>query len=147
MTAPLSQTLPFRDHADCCQECGLTEYGGKTLFYWQECDEQDKPTAVAIRLCEQCENELIPGHERLYVEIQSGQPFPGVMPVCADCRFRQVHRCTSPLLKANGGPGLPLNFPQPVPVHIDRTVKGRRVGVWAKMWKGPVICRGKEAQP
>lgn len=101
----LSQTLPFFPNPEECQSCGA--HGELTC--WRECDEWDKPTAVAVVLCPKCSRKLIESHARLYHQLQEFQPFPGMMDLCLDCPMRDGVRCKSPLAKSNGGPGMRID--------------------------------------
>lgn len=122
-----------------CQSCGSLQ---SSPARWQEHDQDDQPGPIAVVLCEECSDELIEEHPRLYRRLERCEPFPGTMPICIDCELRQGVRCTSPSLRSNGGPG--LSFPPPeLAAHVDTVEGGRRVGRWLKTWGDfPGGCEG-----
>lgn len=131
----LSQTLPGATDANTCQKCAAKD----DVRLWQEHDDNDQPEPIAIALCRQCEKCINP-HPRLYARIDAGQPFPGAMPTCDTCAHRAGLVCKSPLLKANGGPGLPLSYARPSEAFACNRGKGcQRM----KIYHGPVECKGK----
>ena len=97
----LSETLDGPKNPELCQACG----GHGDVHLWMEHDDQDKPTAVAVILCGPCSDRIIESHPRLYARLPKNSPFPGCMPVCVDCIYRDGLCCTHKLLKSNGGPG------------------------------------------
>jgi hypothetical protein len=125
----LSETLPHPPDLTRCQSCGnrlddaaaanrpdppfsgasgaaiATPYA---LAVWQEHDDTDRPELIYIVLCEACADRIIAEHPRLYRRVDRWAPVPGVMPACIGCRRADGLRCRSPLLKVNGGPGLPI---------------------------------------
>lgn len=133
----LSQTLHFFPAPDICQSCG----GSDHLTAWRECDEWDKPTAVAVVLCAKCSKKLIDPHPRLYVQLQEHQPFPGVMELCLDCPMREGVSCKSPLAKHNGGPGMQID------AHGfgGFFCGGKGSGFQTLFTRAPSACAGKEA--
>lgn len=137
----LSHSLPHRRHPNVCQSCGRTE---PPLRRWREHDENDQPEPIVVVLCDPCAKCLIEPHPRLYGVMQFGEPLPGTMTICEDCVYRDGLACLHPLLKANGGPGLPLNFPPPTVAFVDGVdQKGRRFGRQMTMYRGPVHCAGR----
>lgn len=135
----LSETLTGPRGLHYCQSCG-EELG--ELRAWQEHDEADRPTPVAVMLCPACANRLIEPHPRLYRQIAAGEPFPGAMPCCHGCRHAVALACRSPMLKANGGAGLPLRFP--TPAQAIACSRGRGGCRHLTIWQGPVTCDGRE---
>lgn len=133
----LSATLPFFPHPEECQSCGA--HG--ELTRWRECDEWDKPTAVAVVLCAKCSRKLIEAHPRLYHQLQEHQPFPGVMELCLDCPMRDGVGCKSPLAKLNGGPGMQID------AHGfgGFFCGGPNSGYHILYQRAPSKCAGKEA--
>jgi hypothetical protein len=127
----LSETLPHPRDLRCCQACGsdilaslIPVDGPKEtapytqpvvavpgLDIWQEHDEADQPEHIYVVLCDPCAARLIEPHPRLYRRLDRWEPAPGIMPACRDCVHRKGLACGNPLLKANGGPGLPINAP------------------------------------
>lgn len=140
----LSESLPYERNPGCCQACGSTI---AQVARWREYGDNDRPTSVIIVLCTICSDNLIEPHPRIYEELQPCEPDPGSMTICSDCIHRKHLCCQSPLLKANGGPGLRLQFPKPSVVLLDGQNKaGRRTG-WSKlMYRGPVTCAGRQTQ-
>ncbi len=136
----LSVSLTGRRHPLICQNC-RSPAGADDC--WREHDQQDRPEQTFLYLCEPCAKKLIQPHPRLYSQQHRWAPRPGAMPVCLDCPHRRELSCSHWALKANGGPGLILRMPQPTTMHVDYTVKGRRVGEWFKNYHGPVDCEGK----
>ena len=138
----LSEDLPFRGGPTSCQGCEARTTG----FRWREHDHMDRPTEVVIVLCERCSNRLIDPHPRLYGKLQRDEPGPGTMPCCEECCYRVGVVCDHPSLKANGGPGLILRFPEPSgPIHVDhKDERGRRRGAWIRVHRGPVECDGRD---
>lgn len=114
----------------------------KRIRRWRECDEWDKPTPVVVALCAACSKRLIDPHPKLYIPIEADEPDPGSMPTCVYCVHRQGLRCRSPLLKANGGPGLPMVHPKPTWMHVCGTRNGRRTGWTTSVFRGAVTCKG-----
>lgn len=142
----LSQTLPFPRELGCCQSCGQTAdpSDGVALRKWRECDEWDKATRVIVVLCTRCSKRLIDPHPRLYVATSWDEPVPGAMELCVSCVHQAGLACLHPLLKANGGPGLEVRFPQPVRGFLC----GPRVGGPFVQWTGkPSACAGREERP
>lgn len=123
-----------------CQSCGKEDRVDLPPQRWQECDDDDKPTLVVVLLCKACAESIIEPHPRLYTRLHYNQPFPGVMPVCDACIHRQGPLCTHHSLRANGGPGLEMKFPQP----SIALVHGKGFGGPVYIWHGPVSCEGQE---
>lgn len=123
-----------------CQRCNEQLPMGKTLSTWEECDHNDKREGRFIRLCGTCANKIVGPHPRLYHRMQDNAPMPGAMPTCADCQLRDGLRCTSPLLKRNGGAGLPLQLTKPAQCMVD----GRDYRGPMTLYFGPVTCEAKE---
>jgi hypothetical protein len=139
----LSETLAGRRSLVYCQSCGAA---GSALRAWQEHDEADQPTPVAVMLCPACAERLIEPHPRLYRQLAAGEPFPGAMPCCHGCRHAVAMACRSPMLKANGGSGLPLKFP--TPTQAIACGRGGKNGGCRHLtiWQGPVTCDGRESK-
>lgn len=138
----LSVTLTFPRRLDACQACGREMF---ELRRWQECDENDKPTPVLVMLCERCEKRLINAHPRLYRQIDKWAPWPGAMELCVGCKFLDALACRSPLLKANGGAGLPVTPGASDDVHLNY---GGGRGEFKKMYHSPPSkCDGREVSP
>jgi hypothetical protein len=136
----LTITLQRARHPALCQSCGVSDQA-VTLEVWREHDDRDRPEQVYLVLCPDCSRRLIEPHPRLYSRLRQHEPSPGVMPTCGDCRYRQGVRCSHPCLKANGGDGLLLRFPEPTTAHL---YYGGGRGEWVKLYHGPVVCAGKE---
>jgi len=105
----LSEDAAHPKSPDHCQCCGIDH----DLHVWIECDEADRETAVAMMVCDGCVKAHITPHARLYLQMEPNRPFPGAMHVCWPCIHQVGLRCASPLLKANGGAGLPIRAAQP----------------------------------
>lgn len=150
----LSETLDGPRHPRMCQGCGAEHdavigSGAKalriTLLRWQECDENDQPTPVIVVLCRSCSDALVEAHPRLYRQVSKYQPLPGTMDLCAACRHRDGLRCAHPDLRANGGIGLEIRFPQPEVAFVDGIKDGRRFGYRQTLYTGPpTSCAGRE---
>lgn len=152
----LSQTLRGPRDLQHCQACGTRGQlpGAEPpallaveLQVWREHDDQDKPEPLFLVLCGDCAGRRIEKHPRLYAEVDFRSPEPGVMPVCVLCRHREGFRCANPIAKANGGPGLRLDFPTPLEGFIDYSTGpkgGRRAGHRFVSYRGPVTCAGRE---
>lgn len=125
----------------CCQECGR-ESDIVQLTVWIEMGDDDKPESPwrqkLVVLCKACSDHSIECHPRLYRAKDTHEPLPGAMPCCMECSKREGWRCKSTLLRANGGAGLPLKFPRPLQVHINRG--SARKNSWETIWQGPVSC-------
>jgi hypothetical protein len=119
---------------------------GRAVSRWQEHDESDRPEPILIALCQDCADSLIEAHPRLYRPLPEYEPWPGAMPICWDCVHRDGISCTHRDAKVNGGPGIPLTFPEPFRAHVDIQKKGGgRQGMWRLMYRGPVTdCGGKD---
>jgi hypothetical protein len=119
-----------------------------TLQAWRECDLSDKPTKTVVILCLKCEKKLVERHALLYIELLPFEPRPGSMPVCCNCRDCEDLQCKSAELRANGGPGVRLVYPQPARV-IARTSKrlnGSRCHQMT-LYTAPVQCLSKKPMP
>lgn len=145
----LSETLrPFRSRK-VCQKCGHADpsplYPLK-VSAWIEHDHKDRPQAIYVFLCEACSKEIIEPHIRLYRQAQQFEPLPGIMDLCADCRWREGSRCTNPVAAFNGGaePGLKIDINGASRAHINY---GGGKGEWLWMFTEPATgCSGKEAK-
>ncbi len=160
-TPPMPRLTGPRDlhHCQGCGTAGVLRHGrigdspgpqpATVLRAWREHDEKDQPEPLYVLLCKKCEDKIIEPHPRLYAPVDPGEPSPGVMPACIGCRFSAAVACRSPLLKANGGPGLPLRYPPPSTAFVDgRRNDGRRFGHAIRIWAGPVRCDGRQqAEP
>lgn len=139
----LSETLPHQPASfDWCMRCA----GVNELDAWQEHDDHDRPEPILIVLCRPCAEQIIEPHPRLYRLVHRHEPLPGAMrDLCRDCRLQTALRCRSPLLKANGGPGLPITYPRPAVAFVDGVRGGRRTGWRETLWQGPPeSCGGRE---
>jgi hypothetical protein len=138
----LSETLPHPRDLKYCQGCGAA---GSDLRIWQEHDEADHPEPIHVVLCEVCAENLIEPHPRLYrcLDRYRWEPAPGLMPTCLDCVHHKGLVCGSPLLRANGGPGLPINAPIEVEGFACTRGKGCRRFV---QYAHPPECKGREPQ-
>ena len=94
-----------------CQQCGES---CSPPTWWEECDEEDRPSGVLVILCAGCAQRLIESHPRLYHRLDWPAPRPGAMDICAECRHRQELSCRHPDLRANGGAGLSISVPRPM---------------------------------
>ncbi len=137
----LSETLQHRGRFDACQSC---EAEGP-LRVWQEADDGDRFEACFVIICRRCSDLLIESHPRLYRLLSANAPAPGVMAICSGCAHRQGSRCTSPMLRSLGGPGLAFRAPD-VTMHIcSQDESGRRCCRRAQTWYEPVsTCPGRE---
>lgn len=120
-----------------------------TVYPWVEHDHNDKPEPIYVFLCTKCSNELIEPHVRLYRQGQKFEPLPGIMDICADCKWREMSRCKCPAATFNGGPDPGLKFEGPTPsvCFVDGTRKGKRWGGRMLIYHGPTTaCSGKEAK-
>ena len=140
--------LPGEKHPLACQKCGGSNVPGAgnglmrlALYRWQECDHNDQPEHRIIVLCDKCSKAIIDPHPRLYHSIPHNQPWPGCMPLCVDCKFRDGISCTHPNAKANGGPGVMINIEPPTVALVD----GRNYRGPLTIWHKPATaCRQKE---
>lgn len=138
-TPRLSASLrPFTSRCKC-QRCG---HAGPKVGGWQEHDHHDKPEPIYVFLCEKCGKELIGPHARLYSQIWPNSPLPGIMDICADCRWRDRSRCTCPLTLFNGGAGIKIEIVKPSTAHL---YCGGGRGGWKNIYTHPATgCSGKE---
>lgn len=138
-TPRLSLTLkPFESRRKC-QGCLTTV---RPVHGWIEHDHHDKPEPVFIFLCDRCES-VIESHPRLYRMFSPNEPLPGVLDFCADCKWRNLSRCTSPRAVFNGGPepGLKFDQPEPASAFVDGPKFRGRVLLWHSPAKD---CSGRE---
>lgn len=150
--AGLSGTLAGPVAPDRCRSCGIDaatmERRGYPLERHIECDEWDQhtPASPIVVLCHPCARRLIEPHPRLYVPLSSDKPWPGCMPICADCCHRDGVRCAHPMAKANGGTGVLLNFggKRPTAVHYCFSTRHGRSGRWDQIYPPVLACRQKE---
>lgn len=136
----LSETLPGLPRPDRCKGCGESA----DLLAWSECNEWDEPQrpAILLVLCQRCSDRLINAHPRLYLRVDRLEPRPGIMALCVDCLFRRGLQCAHPKLKANGGAGLEVQFPQPSMMHLNY---GGGRGEWRNFYPGPpTACAGRD---
>lgn len=139
----LTETLTGQKRPDICQSCGTIEYPDNAISVWREHGTHDEPTNDLVALCLKCSDELIEPHVRLYSKTEEHAPIPGGMPVCIYCKQRDGMKCRAPELKANGGEGLYLTFPQPYSGFWDgRGKDGRRTGGRFFLYHAPVVCKG-----
>lgn len=136
----LSHDLTGPRSYDACQHCGLVS---DALQTWQEHDQDDKPEVVYLRLCKPCSETLIEPHPRLYAKLDPGAPAPGAMPCCEGCKHCEHLRCHSPMLKDNGGSGLPIR-PR-IEGHAIACTRGRGCRP-ITLYAGFPTCDGREAQ-
>ena len=138
----LSETLPHHTPGKC-QSCNMGD--SSPVFeavYWQECDDQDQKTRQFIMLCQDCSDEIIEPHPRLYHEVSDVTPMPGAMPICLDCIHRDKMLCQCPKAQFMGGPGLEYE-PKGSMAHVCRSPRSK--SGWVYMAPGPVTaCSGKE---
>lgn len=134
----LSVTLPYPRRLDTCQACGIGAdmFGAELLQRWQECDAWDQPTPAVVVLCEPCGKRLIDPHPRLYVALHPWEPMPGAMLLCDGCTLQRDLACTSPAAKANGGPGVELQYPAPIRGFV--CVRPRSASGPYVQWRGAV---------
>lgn len=133
----LSETLPAPIDMMSCQRC----HKECDLERWEEHDDNDQPTGVVICICDDCSKEIIEKHPRLYRELHTFEPHPGSMVCCRECPFRNGLLCNHPALKANGGNGLVIKYPEPTVAHISYQTKGgHRRGRWDKLYHGHPEC-------
>lgn len=139
----LTETLPPVEHRGKCQRCGHADI----VQIWQEHNEADEPEPQYVALCRACSDEIIEPHPRLYAMLGYYEPRPGIMHTCTDCALRKGLTCTSPLLLANGGTGLPIRSPQPTVMFIDRRdpKTGKHTGCRQTQYDGPSTCDGKHS--
>lgn len=130
-----------------CQRCAVQGVLHHELVVWQEHDDHDKPTPVAVVLCKRC-SEVIEPHPRLYARVSANTPLPGVMELCRECIWRRGYLCGHPNLTVNGGPGLEIQYPRPTVAMVDGVRNGRRTGWREVWWSGPPTgCAGRELPP
>lgn len=116
------------------------------VYAWQEHDDQDQPSSIAIMLCTDCSGRLIEPHPRLYRRLGRNEPFPGIMLPCIECAFRAGVRCTHPEARVNGGPGLQLDQDPPMSTHVRFGVG--RGGACSTVYPNPVrSCSGRQPIP
>lgn len=140
---PRLTDMPGPRHPRMCQSCGHED---ADLDIWQEHDMIDHPEYKAIVLCQPCSDKLIEPHPRLYKQLSIHWPYPGLMAICIDCKYRVGTHC--PVAKFNGGPGVMVNHPEPFRMHIDGTRNGKRYGEWITRYSGPATeCSGREVTP
>lgn len=138
----LSETLPGPRQPDRCQACGNCY---TQLQWWQEHDEQDRPEPVLVILCGECAKKLIEPHPRLYANISRHTPWPGAMDLCVQCAFRHELGCAHRDLKANGGPGLKVDFPEPSQAMVCGRGKGGGGCRQTTTYSGPPSsCAGRK---
>lgn len=128
----LSETLEGPRDPEHCQGCGAQWVD---LTRWWECDENDEPTSTLIVVCLKCVRRLITPHERLYVQLEENQHYPGSMSLCELCHHRDGVSCSQS--KHAGGPGVEI---KPVPSRVHLKMSGRsRSGIY-HFWKPATEC-------
>lgn len=144
----LSETLTHPKAPNVCQSCGLQTFDldSPLLHRWEECDERDRKTGVIVVLCKRCAERIVEPHPRLYSCLATTEPFPGSNGICVDCPHRSGTRCSHPLAKANGGPGVMLTVTKPIRAHVQRSP--RRLSGFVTLWpKPPSDCKQKHEAP
>jgi len=101
------------------------------VYGWQEHDGRDEPEPIAVMLCTTCSKRLISPHPRVYSSIPRNAPFPGIMDLCIDCRFRAGVTCTHPDRVSNGGKGLQIDAAPGMWAHARTAVGGRTLTLYA----------------
>ena len=101
------------------------------VYGWQEHDSHDEPEPIAVMLCTSCSDRLITPHPRVYSGIPRRAPFPGIMDLCIDCRFRAGVTCTHPDRVSNGGEGLQIDAAPGMWAHARTAVGGRTLTLYA----------------
>lgn len=137
----LSESLPHQRNPETCQACGITALLDESvdLQAWQEHDEQDRREPIIVMLCAACAKKLIKKHPRLYRHLGVFEPFPGCMPICVACVYRDQLDCGHPDLKANGGDGLVLRYSEP----DEAIMCGPHCDV-VTLWHGQAKCEGRK---
>ncbi len=82
-------------------------------------------------LCTTCSKRLITPHPRVYRRIPRRAPFPGIMDLCIDCRFRAGVTCTHPNRVSNGGEGLQIDAAPGMWAHARTAVGSRTLTLYA----------------
>lgn len=145
----------YEPHPKRCQSCGAAERDSELaaphyvedVTLYQEHDQHGAPELVLVPLCEECAGVLVDAHPRLYLPLDSWAPWPGVMADCRKCAYRRGLACGNPLLKANGGEGLPLIVPlvrRTAVMHVDPRT-GKRTGRPIRLYSGPTRCKAATA--
>jgi len=112
----LTESAPFPlTTFNRCQLCGKEDdICSFEMLY--ECDEKDAPEKERIFICCRkgpCHDRIV-AHPRMYRTVIWGKGGPGkFMLLCGDCDKRKGTKCTSSLLKENGGVGLCVKFVKP----------------------------------
>jgi len=101
------------------------------VYGWQEHDGRDEPEPIAVMLCTTCSKRLISLHPRVYSSIPRNAPFPGIMDLCIDCRFRAGVTCTHPDRVSNGDEGLQIDAAPGMWAHARTAVGGRTLTLYA----------------
>ena len=101
------------------------------VYGWQEHDSRDEPESIAVMLCTTCSKRLITPHPRVYRRIPRRAPFPGIMDLCIDCRFRAGVTCTHPDRVSNGGEGLQIDAAPGMWAHARTAIGGRTLTLYA----------------
>lgn len=111
---------------------------------WIEHDHNDRREAIYVFLCEACGKRISEPHIRLYRQAQQHEPLPGIMDICADCKWRVLSRCTNPKAVFNGGaePGLRIDIKGASKAHV---YYGGGKGEWLWFFTEPATgCSGQE---
>lgn len=124
-----------------CQKCGMMKTAPTALTAWQEHDHHDKPEFKVVMLCGDCKKRIIEPHPRLYRALRPFHPWPGIMQLCLECKFREGVSCTHPNAKANGGQGVKITFPEPTRGFVDGGKYSGPVIFWAGH---PTACEQRE---
>jgi hypothetical protein len=140
----LSETLEGPRAPNACQSCGRSttsklRVDASRLSRWLEHDVRDRVPGrpVVVVLCAGCAELLVESHPRLYRELENGEPFPGCMGICIDCKLRVGVACSSPVAELNGGPGLKFTWDTP-PTHAHICRSPRRLSGFVTMYSSPV---------
>lgn len=131
----LSTDLKHPRDPAICQSCG-----GEATQTWAECDDDDAPEFIFIRLCKPCSDRIIEPHPRLYSLVARGAPAPGAMTCCTDCRHRLGLDCKNPDMKFNGGTGVAIGVNQ-----VGFACSRGKGGGCRPLFDGDPTCHGRSA--
>ena len=105
-----------------CQACGSK---GRHVQIWQECNEMGNPIGglqleyVFVALCKDCARKIIPDQVRKYEPWIENRPYPGIVPMCAECKFHNEMVCSTPRLRRLGGQGFLIRHQLPHDIYPD----------------------------
>lgn len=130
-------------HPHFCSWCGIRKTFSE-LGRYRYLGHDDRATPVC--LCGDCNTLLAEDNRRdQLTHLADHEPWPGVDILCSQCTYRRGLRCTSPLAKLNGGPGIHFDGGRPSVFTIS--LRDHSTGEYRRerqaLWTPRTNCDGR----